>query len=64
MAIDVGAGDGGLRELPAVERVELRGLGARRGCEEGVGVVDEFGVGRVVYLSGSDEEEGRGGQER
>ena len=50
--------------MPAVERVELRGLGARRGCEEGVGVVDEFGVGRVVYLSGDDEEEGGGCQER
>lgn len=45
LGVDVGAGKGGLRGLPAVERIELCGIFARRGGEDGVCVVDELGVG-------------------
>lgn len=45
LGVDGAAGDGGLRRLPAVQGVEVGGVAAGRGGEEGVGVVDEFGVG-------------------
>ena len=63
LGADVAAGNGGLCRLPAVEGGKLRGITAGRGCEEGVGVVDEFGVGRGLRESGG-EEEGGGCQER
>lgn len=64
LGVDVGARDGGLRRLPAVEGVELRGVGAGRGGEEGGGVGDEFGVGGGLRRgAGGEEEEGGGGCE-
>ena len=63
LGIDIAAGNGGLCCLPAVEGIELRGVATSRGCEERIGVVDEFGVGRGVCES-SGEDERRGCQER
>ena len=44
LGVEVGARDGGLRRLPAVKGVELGGVGARGGGEDGVCVGEEFGV--------------------
>ncbi len=63
LGIDVVAGNGGLGCLPTVEGIELRDITAGRGCEKGVGIVDEFGVRRGVRESGG-EDEGGGSQER
>ena len=63
LGVDVVAGNGGLRCLPAVERIELREIIAGRGCEKRVCVIDEFGVRRGVGQS-KGQEEGGGSQER
>ena len=63
LGIDVAAGNGGLCCLPGVEGVELRDITTGRGCEEGVGIVDEFGIRRRVRKGGGEEERG-GYQER
>ena len=63
LGIHVAAGNGSLCCLPLVERIKLHGVVAGRGCEERVGVVNEFRVGRGVRQSG-DEEEGGGSEER
>ena len=42
----------------------MRGIAASRGCEEGIGIVDEFGVRRGLSKRAGVEEEERDCQER